>query len=115
MTHNEQRSSAYKEWMAASITGVLYGGTNTVVGHPFDTIKTKMQAQSGHMEKVKYVDTIKKVYSTEGLTGFYRGWCPPTLGSMLFRSAQFSAFEFAFTSLEGNQTMATEVPGAAGL
>ena len=31
-------------------TGTLYGGTNVVVGHPTDTIKTKMQAQAGHFE-----------------------------------------------------------------
>ena len=44
MTHNENRSSAYKEWVAATVCGFLYGATNTIVGHPFDTVKTKMQA-----------------------------------------------------------------------
>jgi hypothetical protein len=66
------------------------------------------------MEKVKYISSIKNLYNAEGAMGFYRGWCPPTLGSMLFRSAQFSAFELAFTSLEGNQKMATEIPGTKG-
>ena len=45
-------------------TGVLYGTTNVLVGHPFDTIKTKMQVQSGMMavdSKSKgpsYIETI---------------------------------------------------------
>ena len=66
------------------MTGVLYGTTNVLVGHPFDTIKTKMQVQSGMMavdSKSKgpsYIETIKKVYKTEnGLRGFYKGWFPP--------------------------------------
>jgi hypothetical protein len=35
----------------------------------------------------KYVPTIKKVYNAEGFLGFYRGWVPPFLGSIIFRSA----------------------------
>jgi solute carrier family 25 carnitine/acylcarnitine transporter 20/29 len=44
MTHSEKRAEWYKEAFFSTITGILYGGTNTIVGHPFDTIKTKMQA-----------------------------------------------------------------------
>ena len=42
--HNEKRAAWYKEGAIAMITGFLYGGSSTVVGHPFDTVKTKMQA-----------------------------------------------------------------------
>jgi hypothetical protein len=48
-------------------------------------------------EAVKYIPTVKNVLKTEGAVGFYRGWVPPFWGSILYRSAQFSAFEFAFT------------------
>ena len=40
------------------LVGVPYGTANVMAGHPFDTIKTKMQAQPGfesqgnHMEKL---------------------------------------------------------------
>jgi len=33
-----------------------------------------------------YVETITKVYTSEGLVGFYRGWAPPFMGSVIFRS-----------------------------
>ena len=46
MTHSEKRAVWYKEGLFSMITGFLYGATNTIVGHPFDTIKTKMQAQT---------------------------------------------------------------------
>ena len=44
MSHNEKRTVWYKEALYSLITGFLYGGTNTISGHPFDTVKTKMQA-----------------------------------------------------------------------
>jgi solute carrier family 25 carnitine/acylcarnitine transporter 20/29 len=51
--HSEKRQSWYKEGALTALTGFLYGGSNTLVGHPFDTIKTKMQAESGHMSGSK--------------------------------------------------------------
>jgi solute carrier family 25 (mitochondrial carnitine/acylcarnitine transporter), member 20/29 len=43
MTHNEKRSTWIKEGLFGLTTGVLYGLTSVAIGHPFDTIKTKMQ------------------------------------------------------------------------
>jgi solute carrier family 25 (mitochondrial carnitine/acylcarnitine transporter), member 20/29 len=44
MSHNEKRAEWHKEFLMSAIGGCLYGGSNIVVGHPFDTVKTKMQA-----------------------------------------------------------------------
>ena len=43
MTHSHKRAEWYKEGLYSLITGFLFGATNTIVGHPFDTMKTKMQ------------------------------------------------------------------------
>jgi len=102
MSHDQKRTSWYKEALYATICGILYGGTNTVVGHPFDTIKTKMIAQSEHIKtqgKSSYFRTIENVYKTEGAIGFYRGWIPPFMGSILYRSTQFAVFEAAYTKM----------------
>jgi hypothetical protein len=40
--HSEKRTSYLKEGLISSLTGIIYGVSNTLVGHPFDTIKTKM-------------------------------------------------------------------------
>lgn len=40
--YNGERSSKSKEALITMISGCAFGGTNTIVGHPFDTIKTKM-------------------------------------------------------------------------
>ena len=110
--HSEKRTTWYKEGAITIVTGFLYGGSNTIVGHPFDTVKTKMQAQVGHMgdkstgiKAPGYIETITKVYSSEGLVGFYRGWMPPFAGSVIFRSAQFTVYEMFYTKMENNEGM----------
>lgn len=49
--------------MLTGFCSVLFGGMNTIVGHPMDTVKTKMQAQtemlSGHSG---VMGTIKRIY-----------------------------------------------------
>jgi len=42
MTHNEARAPWHVEGLYAAFAGIVYGATNVLVGHPFDTIKTKM-------------------------------------------------------------------------
>ena len=65
MTSNEVRSrSALKEYGISTGVGGLYGATNTVVGHPFDTVKTKMQAQSGFGGTMTSV--IRQIWLSEG-------------------------------------------------
>ena len=104
------------------MTGVLYGTTNVLVGHPFDTIKTKMQVQSGMMavdSKSKgpsYIETIKKVYKTEnGLRGFYKGWFPPLCGSIIFRSLQFAVYETFYTFAEKYPQTHEHIPMSGGI
>mmetsp|Transcript_493 Transcript_493/g.661 ORF Transcript_493/g.661 Transcript_493/m.661 type:complete len:288 (+) Transcript_493:111-974(+) len=116
MTHNQKRTAWWKEGLYTSICGVLYGGTNTIVGHPFDTVKTKMQAQVEHISmknnaiKSPYIHTIKNVYQNEGVTGFYKGWIPPFWGSIVYRSLQFAVFEAVYTKLESSAEMLNPVP-----
>lgn len=43
MTHNYERAHWAKEGLYSMMTGFLFGATNTLVGHPFDTVKTRMQ------------------------------------------------------------------------
>ena len=50
--HGEKRTIWYKEGLIAAFTGIIFGGSNTLIGLPFDTIKTKMQAEAGQMAGV---------------------------------------------------------------
>ncbi|XP_014673522.1 PREDICTED: mitochondrial arginine transporter BAC1-like [Priapulus caudatus] len=92
MTHNELRSHWLKEGAIGLGVGVLYGVTNVAVGHPFDTVKTKMQAQRG-FESGNMLQTFGKTLRHQGIIGLYRGCIPPLWGSGIYRSAQFAVFE----------------------
>ena len=53
------------------VVGVLYGLTNVCAGHPFDTIKTKMQAQTGFESQGMFRSFIKTL-KADGIRGLYR-------------------------------------------
>ena len=92
MTHNEKRTVWWKEMMFGAVSGFQYGLVNVAVGHPFDTMKTKMQVQKEAKDSTLR-STVKNIYKQDGIKGFYRGATSIILGSGFFRSAQFSAFE----------------------
>ncbi|PRP77869.1 hypothetical protein PROFUN_08543 [Planoprotostelium fungivorum] len=100
MTHSEKRGHWLKEGAIGLFTGVLYGFTSVAVGHPFDTIKTKMQAQHGHVEGGGMIASFRKTIRAEGIRGVYRGALPPLLGSGLYRSTQFAVFEALYTKFD---------------
>ena len=96
-------------------TGVLYGTTSVLVGHPFDTIKTKMQAQSG-FERTTMVQSFAKTIREGNIKGLYRGATPPLLGSGIYRSMQFAAFEGVYTYLGEKAVWSKhEIPCTGGL
>eukprot|EP01116_Phalansterium_solitarium_P003888 TRINITY_DN14723_c0_g1_i1.p1 TRINITY_DN14723_c0_g1~~TRINITY_DN14723_c0_g1_i1.p1 ORF type:complete len:281 (-),score=67.60 TRINITY_DN14723_c0_g1_i1:228-1070(-) len=114
MTHNLERTAWWKEGAYALGTGVLYGSTSIAVGHPFDTIKTKMQAQSGYLNQGGFVRTLVTVVRNEGVVGLYRGWLPPLWGSAVYRSLQFAVYEALYTKWN-NDLMVNTIPFSGGL
>ena len=94
--------------------GVLYGTTSVAVGHPFDTIKTKMQAQRGFEDRNMW-RTFLKTIREQGVKGLYRGCVPPLMGSGVFRSAQFAVFESVYTAMTSSPVARYELPLTGGL
>lgn len=115
MTHSEKRTVWWKEGLIGLGTGVMYGTTSVFVGHPFDTIKTKMQAQSG-FERTTMAQSFTKTIREGHIKGLYRGCIPPLFGSGIYRSMQFAAFEGSYTFL-GDKAVWTkyEIPYTGGL
>ncbi len=113
MTHNEKRTEWWREGLIGLGVGVLYGTTSVVVGHPFDTIKTKMQAQRG-FESTNMFRSFTKTLTEQGVRGFYRGAIPPLCGSGIYRSMQFAVFEGAYTYMDFPMTT-WEIPFTQGL
>ena len=93
--------------------GVCYGTTSVAVGHPIDTVKTKMQAQRGFESRGMF-RTFATTLQTQGVRGLYRGALPPLMGSGIFRSTQFAVFEAAYTFFD-NPFCCSEIPLTGGI
>lgn len=83
--------------------GTLAGIAVTFVGHPFDTLKVRLQTQP-NMHPPLYsglVDCFRKTLKWEGASGLYRGVTSPLAGQMLFRANMFLSFGEAKRWLRG--------------
>ncbi|KAJ0914072.1 putative mitochondrial carrier domain protein [Helianthus annuus] len=74
--------------------GTVGGVAQLVVGHPFDTIKVKLQSQPtplpGQLPKYSgAIDAVKKTLAAEGASGLYKG-----MGAPLATVAAFNALLF---------------------
>jgi len=79
------------------IAGTGGGIAVVLVGHPFDTTKTRLQTAPAQFYNGT-IDCIKKTYRLEGMKGFYAGICSPLAGQMIFRGISFSTFYLALNA-----------------
>lgn len=61
------------------VAGTCGGLAVVLVGHPFDTTKTRMQTAPNKFYSGT-IDCVRKTYQWEGLRGFYAGICSPLAG-----------------------------------
>ena len=96
MTHRAEEVvwSTVKDFMAGTVAGVA----ECVVGHPLDTIKTRMQGaaggQAGGVKGVASMSAVQLLKSTvkhEGALALYRGASSRVVGSALANSVLFGA------------------------
>jgi len=69
--------------MDAFVAGVFSGITKCVIGHPFDTIKVRLQTSDRFTGPI---DAVKKTFRNEGIRGFMKGITPPLCGWMFMDS-----------------------------
>lgn len=75
--------------------GTVGGVAQLVVGHPFDTIKVKLQSQPTPLpgQLPKYtgaIDAVKKTLAAEGPGGLYKGMGAPLATVAVFNAVLFS-------------------------
>jgi solute carrier family 25 carnitine/acylcarnitine transporter 20/29 len=92
------------------LPGVCQAITITTVGHPFDTIKTRLQ--SGMYTGA--VDCCTKTISIEGPMAFYRGVASPLFSHLIKRSYQFPLFDWMVNEQNVNRYAAGFMSGATG-
>nr|QKK35432.1 mitochondrial MC24 [Starmerella bombicola] len=70
------------------VAGVFSGITKLAVGHPFDTIKVRMQTNPAYRNSL---DCLIKTLRYDGVRGLYKGASPPLVGWMFMDSVTMGA------------------------
>ena len=74
--------------------GVCAGINVTLVGHPLETIKVRLQTQPSPPNHIYsgVADCFRKTLQWEGPAGLYKGVAAPLMGQLFFRSALFGVY-----------------------
>ncbi|CAB1427263.1 unnamed protein product [Pleuronectes platessa] len=86
----------FVEFIAGSISGAL----GLALGHPLDTVKVRLQAQSMYKG---ILHCVAKTYSNEGLHGFFKGMAFPVLTTGIINSIVFGSYSNALDYLTQSQ------------
>lgn len=82
-----------EEAFHGSITGVVI----VLVGHPFDTLKTRKQ-----INHFRYPEMIRSMIYKEGLKSFYKGMLSPLVSVPLFKAVLFSSYKTTLNRLNSD-------------
>ena len=72
-----------KDFLAGSISGIF----GTLVGHPLDTIKCRIQASSNYYSST--LSALGKILKEEKLIGLFKGVLPPILNQFPINAMYF--------------------------
>ncbi|PKX98038.1 mannosyltransferase complex subunit MNN9 [Aspergillus novofumigatus IBT 16806] len=85
-TVSTEKKSDYKGFVA----GVFSGIAKLSVGHPFDTVKVRLQtSKEGHFKGP--LDCVLQTVRKEGVSGLYKGATPPLVGWMVMDSVMLGS------------------------
>ncbi|XP_062160803.1 mitochondrial arginine transporter BAC1 isoform X2 [Alnus glutinosa] len=93
-------ASSYKEYLA----GLLAGVATVITGHPFDTVKVKLQKHNTEAHGVTYrsgLHCTARILKTEGVKGLYRGATSSFVGMAFESSLLFGIYSQTKQSLQG--------------
>ncbi|KAJ3241758.1 hypothetical protein HDU81_010402 [Chytriomyces hyalinus] len=82
------QSPSTADRLIAIPAGICSGATKLLVGHPFDTVKVRMQTEGAHGRFKGPLDCLMSTVRGEGLRALYRGATPPLIGWTLMDSTQ---------------------------
>ncbi|KAL4631518.1 solute carrier family 25 member 48 [Arapaima gigas] len=71
------------------LAGWIAGGSSVIMGHPLDTVKTRLQAGRGYKNTLH---CILKIYQKESVSGFFKGLSFPLATITLYNSVVFGIF-----------------------
>ncbi|KAK4271582.1 hypothetical protein QN277_020256 [Acacia crassicarpa] len=96
----ESSSSGFKEYVAGLIAGVATVAT----GHPFDTVKVKLQKHNTEAHGIQYrsgLHCTARILKTEGIRGLYSGATSSFIGMAFESSLLFGIYSQTKLALQG--------------
>ncbi|KAJ8761066.1 hypothetical protein K2173_000745 [Erythroxylum novogranatense] len=102
-------TSGFKEYLA----GLLAGVSTVIIGHPFDTVKVKLQKHNTGAHGIKYKNGLHcaaRILQTEGVKGLYTGATSSFVGVAFESSLLFGIYSQTKRSLQ--RGIQSDVPQA---
>ncbi|ORY91178.1 mitochondrial carrier domain-containing protein, partial [Syncephalastrum racemosum] len=97
------------------VAGTFGGWAQVVVGHPFDTLKVRLQTQPSPPIYRNAVDCFQKLVKAEGPAGLYRGVASPLAGIGFCNAVVFMSNGFFRRALQnGDEPLTLGQMGIAG-
>jgi hypothetical protein len=93
-------SSFFMKFTAGSLAGAI----GSVVGNPFDVLKTQMMATEG-TTKPTLANSARAVYSSQGLGGFYRGMEANIMRAMVLNGTKMACYD----TVKGEQNISSSL------
>ena len=90
------------------VAGVFSGLAKCAVGHPFDTIKVRLQTTKSAQFRGP-IDCLFQTIRNEGVSGLYKGATPPLIGWMFMDSVMLGSLTFYRRVLNENVFNCTAV------
>lgn len=91
-----ERPSAWKSFVA----GTIGGFAGVITGHPFDTVKVRLQSQAGPNPKYNgTVNCFLTIIREEKVTGLYKGMASPLVGVGLVNALLFGVYGLFLNSM----------------
>lgn len=81
--------------------GALTGGVGSIIGNPFDVLKTLAQANSG--KSVGLTTLVSNMYTEQGMAGFYRGVTANIMRACVLNATKMGCYDIS----KGYVTQAT--------
>ena len=92
------------------LSGAIAGVSRAIVGHPFDTLKVKLQTRPEIYSSS--MSALRAIVKTEGIAGLYRGVKAPIIGNAATSTIHFSVFNYFHET--NHAIVAGALAGAAG-
>jgi hypothetical protein len=73
--------------------GALTGGVGSVIGNPFDVLKTLAQANQG--KSVPLGQLVSNMYSEQGINGFYRGLSANIMRACVLNATKMGCYDIS--------------------